>query len=253
AMQQQGSTDKGIADSVRALGVNDTGSGNDRETGDRDEQHPERVADEAEDAEEQQEEEVPLTLAVNGLPQAVFSSESTRKEFESLFRAIDADCQFNYLRTFRRAQVTMSRPELALLARLRLHRQTVAGCEVSVYFASWAAIRVGENSLLPPQPDKMFLISPPASPPVGWEQHLEEAPVVSYDVLSALASLAPGEDHTLHSASEMHHPDIVVTPCADFDCQADGEGGVNHRCAGGGGVLSKPRIMQTRRPGGPEN
>ncbi|XP_054163382.1 calcipressin-2-like [Oppia nitens] len=96
--------------------------------------------------------------------------------------------------------------------------------------------------LRPPTPDKQFLISPPASPPVGWHPIDEAHPVIDDELLSALNNLTPGVAHELHPQSESQ-PAIVVHICAEDDQQLNGQ------TDDSSDWKPKMKIQQTSRPG----
>ncbi len=85
------------------------------------------------------------------------------------------------------------------------------------------------------------MISPPASPPVGWEPLDEPIPVVNYDLLTAVATLAD-EPHELHPETPKT-PGIIVHGCEDPG-RSDPEEGENFHP-----LKSLPRdVVQTSRP-----
>ncbi|RMX39718.1 hypothetical protein pdam_00008041 [Pocillopora damicornis] len=100
------------------------------------------------------------------------------------------------------------------------------------------------SNLKPPPQTKQFLISPPASPPVGWEQTLESHPVINYDLLAAVATLDTSQPCQLHKSVE-DAPSIVVHLCDEGDVQD----GMNDEGSKFHPLKALPReVVQTKRP-----
>ncbi|KAK5619274.1 Calcipressin-1 [Crenichthys baileyi] len=197
------------------------------------------------------EEEVALDVQVTDLlnaliawkvPEDLFTVSSLKASFESLFRSFDPEVQFQYFRSFQRVRISFRDATAAAEARLRLHKTHFNGKEMRLYFPQ--SVHIGSPRLEPPKPEKQFLISPPASPPVGWEQSQDATPVINYDLLCAISKLGPGEKYEIHTATPTT-PSVVVHVCEDE--HRDGSAAVgpeqeDEPCP------PRPQIVQTRRP-----
>ncbi|KAH8295292.1 hypothetical protein KR018_009698 [Drosophila ironensis] len=180
--------------------------------------------------------DLPTSIIVTNIHSEVFASPELKNAMEELFRTFSDSATFQWLRSFRRLRVNYDNAIAAANARIKLHqyefnKRTVITC----YFAQ-PVTPVSNKNLQPPAPVKQFLISPPASPPAGWEPREEGEPLVNHDLLAALASLTPGESHELHPQSEDQPAIIVHTAMLP-------EGG-------GGPGLQQPKapIVQTKCP-----
>ncbi|EDW66865.1 protein sarah [Drosophila virilis] len=153
--------------------------------------------------------DLPTSIIVTNIHSEVFANPDLKHAMEELFRTFSESATFQWLRSFRRLRVNYDNAIAAANARIKLHqyefnKKTVITC----YFAQ-PVTPVSNKNLQPPAPVKQFLISPPASPPAGWEPREEGEPLVNHDLLAALASLTPGESHELHPQSE-DQPAIIV-------------------------------------------
>ncbi|XP_031438691.1 calcipressin-1 isoform X2 [Clupea harengus] len=174
--------------------------------------------------------------------QEVFIRPEVRTQFEALFLAFDASTTFQFFKSFRRVRVNFTEALAAAEAREKLHKSVFNGKEMRLYFAQ--SVLIGSPSLHPPKPEKQFLISPPASPPVGWQQAPDAQPLINYDLLSAMSKLGPGEQYELHTGTPTT-PAVIVHVCEAEQDSSEGEGEAD---GGEGGKRARPKIIQTRRP-----
>lgn len=175
-------------------------------------------------------EDLPTSLIVTNLESSVFNNEESKKKIQILFSQFGEPESIQFFRSFRRMRVNYKCPAAAAKARIQLHQANFGDKKINCYFAQPVSpIDLEDQHLHPPALTKQFLISPPASPPVGWEPRDEGEPLVNYDLLAAIANLTPGEAHEIHPP-QGSKPGIVVHVCEEAP------------------PVVKPRIVHTRCP-----
>ncbi|KAK4923030.1 hypothetical protein LTR49_009692 [Elasticomyces elasticus] len=143
----------------------------------------------------------------------------TAANLESIRAAINAHApihSFSPLKSMRRIICTFFTTEDAIAIRQVLDGETVLGSRVRVYFGSGVKIDITEEErwLQAPKSGKLFFISPPPSPPMGWEMQNEALPnkdVHADDLAEALAKL-----HARPAADDALKQNEVVEGAAQF-------------------------------------
>lgn len=182
-------------------------------------------------------EEQPNALIACKVPDEVFNDTHIKDQFETLFHQFDEGVHFQFFKSFRRVRVNFTNAVAAAQARVNLHKSDFNGKEMRLYFAQ--SVHIGSSRLEPPKPEKQFLISPPASPPVGWAQSQDAMPIINYDLMCAVSKLGPGEQYELHTGTTTT-PSVIV-----HVCENDSSGGEEETEEG---TRARPKIIQTRRP-----
>ncbi|CAD5234644.1 unnamed protein product [Bursaphelenchus xylophilus] len=162
-------------------------------------------------------EDLPTAIVVKNVPSDLFDSPEMKLNFADMFTQIDKNVRIDYLKGFRRVRVAFSRPEHATAAKLLVEHHEFEGVQMKPFFiqnitVTRRAYQDEEGHLTLPPLEKQFLISPPSSPPVGWVQSTEMAPVIcDFDLMAKLAAYSVEEDYEVHGG-DPSHPTIVVTP-----------------------------------------
>jgi len=174
-------------------------------------------------------------LIVTNVDPSVFTDQYFKSKFEHLFRSYDQNVDFKYLKSFKRVRLDFSSERNAETARLNLNNYRLGNSTFRCYRAQMITLPTNNRNMESddimndgdgldhsqstaylniPKPTKQFLISPPASPPVGWEPVTENSPCIDVQLISAIANLVPGQVHEIHPGSESQ-PGIYVEVCEE--------------------------------------
>lgn len=128
-------------------------------------------------------------LLASKLPSWVFGEDDGEREmFENLFNVYDNDVIINYFPNLGRARITFSDLESAMVCKKELHGLELDG-STRINLSYVYLGRSDMQQLDVPPPTRQFLISPPSSPPVGWEPITEMEPHVDETLLAAIEKL----------------------------------------------------------------
>ncbi|KAK2596234.1 hypothetical protein QQS21_006326 [Conoideocrella luteorostrata] len=109
---------------------------------------------------------------------------------------------FAPLKSFRRIVISFFDIDAALAVRSIWDGESVVGDRCRVYFGQQTNVEARDEHLALPDAGKLFFISPPPSPPHGWEVRLEDAPnklVHAEDLATALSKLHGNKTQGLDS------------------------------------------------------
>jgi hypothetical protein len=127
---------------------------------------------------------------------------------------------FSPLKSFRRIIASFYSIDAAIDIRSKLDGENVLGQRIRVYFGAETKITMQEDQhLKAPSTGKLFFISPPPSPPHGWESRHEDPPnkeVHAEDLADALHKLSsvPEDEQVQHieQVEEKTAPVSAVAP-----------------------------------------
>ncbi|GAB0135550.1 hypothetical protein EsDP_00003883 [Epichloe bromicola] len=109
---------------------------------------------------------------------------------------------FAPLKSFRRIVISFFDAGSAIAVRRIWDGEAIVGHRCRIYFGHHTNVEARDEHLALPDAGKLFFISPPPSPPHGWEVRLEDAPnklVHAEDLAEALAKLHGNKRKELES------------------------------------------------------
>eukprot|EP00123_Amoebidium_parasiticum_P014129 comp22348_c1_seq1/m.33257 comp22348_c1_seq1/g.33257 ORF comp22348_c1_seq1/g.33257 comp22348_c1_seq1/m.33257 type:complete len:251 (-) comp22348_c1_seq1:289-1041(-) len=165
-------------------------------------------------------------LVVPGIPKKKLEDKEFLDTLKERFESFGDLERWTPFKGLGRIRIVYRTTESAVLARKLMNGEKWEGTTLKIYYLPFEPIACPEDvpefepsnrHLDVPQLDKLHLLSPPASPPVGWERRVEDVPVIDQALVSRLAGLKANEETEIHKGdSTKGYPSIVVLACEDM-------------------------------------
>jgi hypothetical protein len=142
------------------------------------------------------------TLLITGLNNLDIFRPDNLQTIRTLVEDIAPVHAFAPLKSFRRIVASFWDEDAAIRVRASFDGKAFLGDRCKVYFGQPTPVHARDEHLALPDAGKLFFISPPPSPPHGWEMRLEDAPnkqVHADDLAEALAKLRGERNAVLDS------------------------------------------------------
>ncbi|KAJ3124159.1 Calcipressin-3 [Nowakowskiella sp. JEL0407] len=162
------------------------------------------------------------TIVLVGLPPSAFFNDG--RSVKELFGQYGKVARTTALKSLARYLAVYENQNEAFTAKLSLHNSLFDGTKIAAYFGAHTNLNLlnpnegmAINFLSVPEPEKLFLLSPPGSPPVGWTQTREALP-------------GPGGHHEMwvKALEELEQEDFELEPSMSTNSSTDELGPTEH-------------------------
>jgi hypothetical protein len=115
-------------------------------------------------------------LCLVPIPSTILTLQEKQDEFRRQLLTFGDVKEMIYLPSFQRVLVDYGDDESVMKAKTSINGQTIFDDKIGAYLVEKKVVDDQQRFLNVPKTEHLFLISPPVSPPVGWEQSVEGHP-----------------------------------------------------------------------------
>eukprot|EP00041_Stephanoeca_diplocostata_P034342 m.1166331 g.1166331 ORF g.1166331 m.1166331 type:complete len:258 (-) comp24505_c0_seq23:1659-2432(-) len=169
-------------------------------------------------------------VLIKGLPPGTFNDDTIAAEFDGILQGFGSVLSISKHEDLGAVKVEYKDIADASAAAAGIKHFDFIGHILDAVTADSTAVKDSApqmDHLCVPELEKQWLISPPPSPPIGWEPIKEDPPVVNMELVHALQGMDPTQPHELHPPDTVRGlPSIHVMLAEEEDVDPEGDADV---------------------------